>query len=486
MWVRALALALVGLVCNLPFLGHISGTGGSLLRTSFLAFSLLSFLYAGVYFLLFAGRTAGRVILTLLTIVNAGCLYFIRAYGIMLDLTMLGNVFNTDWREASSFICTRSVLYVILLGLLPCVIIWWPHPDYGRFRRFALSACGGVLAGALLSLPCLLAGDWADRTGRVGFNLLLPWSYVSNSVRYVAEGSKRISIEKLLPYATFSAAEEKEVMVLVIGESSRWDHFSLYGYERNTTPLLEAEGKNLHWFKAVSSGTFTKMTVRNMLRYVSTDEYYELLPNYLHRNGVEVIWRSNNGGGPNLYIENYTRLEKHEYDGALLDGLAEAVKESGRNKVFVVLHTNSSHGQDYDRRYPPEFTKFSPTIETRPRSFDYNEALKNSYDNTITYTDHILHRVIDILKGLDGWRCGMMFVSDHGESLGENGRYMHGLPGPFAPPEQFRIPFIVWTSDDSVRTDGNVELTHFHVFHSVMDFLGMRSPIYDDSKNIFN
>ena len=485
MRLRALALALVGLICNLPFLGYVYGSGGSLWRTALLGVLLLCLLYAGVYFLLSAGKVAGRVILTLLVIINAGCLYFFREYGAMLDLTMIGNVFNTDWREASSFICTKSVLYMFVLGILPCTLVWWRRPRRGSVRHFVLNVGGGLVAGLLMALPCVFAGDWSGKTGRVCFNLLLPWTYVSNSVRYVADGGKRISDEILLPYATVSREKGKEVMVLVMGESSRWDHFSLYGYERKTSPFLDAEGENLRKFKAVSNGTFTIKGVHSMLRHCKTSEYYEYLPNYMYRNGVDVIWRANNGGGPRLHIGDYHRIPKGGYDEALLDGLGEAIAASDRDKVFVVLHTNTSHGPEYDDNYPDEFAKYTPLRKETGGTSRSQEGLINSYDNTIVYTDYLLHRVIGILKGLDGWRCGMMFVSDHGESLGEKGVYMHGLPDVIAPPEQFMIPFIVWTSDNSVRSDESAKLTQFHVFHSVMNFLGMRSPIYDDSMNIF-
>ncbi len=483
---RALVLALVGLVCNLPFLGYVYGSGGSLWRTALLGVSLLCLLYAGVYFLLSAGRVVGRIILTLLVIVNAACLYFFREYGAMLDLTMIGNVFNTDWREASSFICAKSVLYVIVLGGLPCVLVWWRRRDRGSMRSTVFNIGGSLIAGMLLASPCIFAGDWSGKTGRVCFNLLLPWSYVSNSVRYVADGGKRISNEILLPYATLSRTEQKEVVVLVIGESARWDHFSLYGYERNTTPFLDAEGEHLHKFKAVSKGTFTVLGVYSMMRHYDTDRYYEFLPNYLHRHGVDVIWRANNGGAPKLHIDDYRRIAKDGYDEALLDGLSEAIAASDKDRVFVVLHTNSSHGPDYDKRYPAEFARFTPVREDTKGPVRSQEGLINSYDNTIVYTDYLLHRIIGMLKGLDGCRCAMMFVSDHGESLGENGIHMHGTPDLLAPPEQFMIPFIVWTSDGSVRADESEELTQFHVFHSVMNFFGMRSPIYDDKMNIFD
>ena len=110
--------------------------------------------------------------------------------------------------------------------------------------------------------------------------------------------------------------------------------------------------------------------------------------------------------------------------------------------------------------------------------------LVNAYDNTVLYTDYLIHSIIEDLKSLPEWRTSMIFVSDHGESLGENNLYMHGVPISIAPAEQIEIPFIVWTSDGTPLKENDV-LTQHHVFHSVLNFLSVDSPAYDESMNIF-
>ena len=113
------------------------------------------------------------------------------------------------------------------------------------------------------------------------------------------------------------------------------------------------------------------------------------------------------------------------------------------------------------------------------------EQLVNAYDNGILYTDNFLNCIIDRLKDFEGYRTGLIYVSDHGESLGENGLYMHGVPISIAPAEQYEIPFIVWTSDEGQEYEDSELLSQYHVFHSVLGFFGVSSPVYDDGLDVF-
>ena len=113
------------------------------------------------------------------------------------------------------------------------------------------------------------------------------------------------------------------------------------------------------------------------------------------------------------------------------------------------------------------------------------QELMNAYDNSILYTDWLINQAIQTLKEVKDRRGCVLYVSDHGESLGENNLYMHGVPMSMAPKEQIEIPFIVWTSDSTAKIKDLDKIGHYHVFHSIMDFLGIESPIFDEEKNIF-
>ena len=151
----------------------------------------------------------------------------------------------------------------------------------------------------------------------------------------------------------------------------------------------------------------------------------------------------------------------------------------------MVIDTNTSHGPTYFKKYPSAFEVYTPVCTTVEMSKADHRELMNAYDNTIIYTDWLIHNVIDTLKEITGRRSCMIYVSDHGESLGENNLYMHGVPMSMAPAEQVEIPFIVWDSDESTTVKSLEKVGQYHVFHSIMKFLGINSPIYDEEKNIF-
>ena len=168
-----------------------------------------------------------------------------------------------------------------------------------------------------------------------------------------------------------------------------------------------------------------------------------------------------------------------------MSGLKEQIQHSKSNKALVVLHTSTSHGPTYSKKYPARFETFKPVCNSVELGNCTHEELVNAYDNTIVYTDYLLHRVIEDLQELKDYKSSMIFVSDHGESLGEKNLYMHGLPMSIAPKEQYEIPFIVWTSDHSKQVKPLNSVSQNYVFHSVLNFLNVKSPVYKENMNIF-
>ena len=177
--------------------------------------------------------------------------------------------------------------------------------------------------------------------------------------------------------------------------------------------------------------------------------------------------------------------ERDVYDEVLLNGLREEIQASDKNKILIVLHTSTSHGPTYYKKYPEEFNTFTPVCTSVELANCTQEELINAYDNTILYTDYILATLIEELKQLEEYNSSMIYISDHGESLGESNLYMHGIPASIAPKEQLEIPFIVWLSDDSKQLKENQEHSQHNVFHSVLDFLAIDSPVYDANMSIY-
>ena len=444
------------------------------------------------YLILFLFRFGGKVLLALSFILNSVAVYFVNTYHVILDESMIGNVFNTNYAEATGFFSMKLVWYIVLLGIIPSIYIFKAKIIHGTWKRFLTTSLVSLAFILILIFANASNWLWIDKNSKTLGGLAMPWSYLVNAVRYTSHEHKKNEKEILLPDATI-ADNEKSIVILVIGESARRQNFSLYGYERNTNPLL-SKIPNLFTFVATSDATYTTVSVKSMLDYKNTRDLYELLPNYLYRNGVEVIWRTTNWGEPPIHIKNYeTQKElvancqgdRCEYDEVLLNGLKEGILASDKSKIFVVLHTSTSHGPQYSQKYPPEFELFKPVCNSVELGECSHQELINAYDNTIVYTDYFLSQVIENLKALTHYHSAMLYVSDHGESLGENNLYMHGVPLSIAPKEQYEIPFIVWMSDGSKELKPNEELSQHHVFHSVLNFLGIKSPIYDETMNIF-
>jgi len=444
------------------------------------------------YIILFIAPFIGRVLLVLFVNTNAIAVYFIFTYGVIIDKTMIGNVLNTNYEESSSFLSFGLILYLILLGVIPSILIFKIKIVKVKLKTF-LAHIGSAFLFVLIFIYINSSSWlWIDKNSKALGGLVMPWSYIVNTSRFYIHKNEENKQKILLPDATIGN-DKKSIAVLVIGESARSENFSLYGYEKETNPLL-SKIENVYSYKAESCATYTTAGVQCILEYKDGSESYETLPNYLFRNDVEVIWRTTNWGEPAVKINNYqgrADLEKLcdgegcGYDEILLSGLRAQLLESKKDKILLVLHTSTSHGPTYYKKYPPQFNKFTPVCENVELGKCTQQELINAYDNTIVYTDFILSSLIGELKSLEQYNSTMFYVSDHGESLGEKNLYMHGIPASIAPKEQLEIPFIVWLSDDAKTLKNNQVLHQHNVFHSVLDFLGIESPIYDENRSIF-
>ncbi|HPX04295.1 MAG TPA: phosphoethanolamine--lipid A transferase EptA [Tenuifilaceae bacterium] len=443
------------------------------------------------YILLYLLRVVGKALLVIFFIINAVAVYFINTYSVILDESMIGNVLNTNYEESSNFFSFKIILYIIILGVLPSIYIIKAKIIRSTFKRFITTTSLTLLF--VLVMIFVNAGNWLwiDNHSKYLGGLAMPWSYTVNISLYYTHKYKENRKEILLPDAKIKN-NEKAVVVLVIGESARSENFSLYGYAKNTNPLL-SQMEDISFFPAKSGATYTTAAVKHILEHKNTRELYEILPNYLYRNGVEVVWRTTNSGEPPIHIEKFQNRkvlaqncqgEGCSYDEILITGLKEQILASTKSKVLIILHTSTSHGPTYNKRYPPQFEVFKPVCESVELANCSHEELINAYDNTIVYTDYLLSKIIETLKELSDYKKTMLFVSDHGESLGEKNLYMHGLPMSVAPKEQYEIPFIIWT-DSTTQIKPATSLSQNHVFHSVLNFLEIESPVYNEDMNIF-
>lgn len=479
---------------HVPFFTHaaacMEGGFNGVLLTVMGVVVLLGLDFLLYYVLVWCFRLVGKCLVAFTLIGDAVMLYFVNDYQVLVTDEMMGNVINTQYSEASGFFSFSFVLYVLLLGVLPSVYVFVRKLDYGSWKRFLGSV--GITLAAMLAVVFgnMKNWPWVDRNSTELGSLIAPWSYIVNTFRYF-DAQKKASVKEIpLPDVT-AATGSPDICVLMIGESARRDHFSLYGYGKETNPYTSKDSVTA--LVADASATYTAAGVRAILEPTETRELHEILPNYLLRSGVDVIWRTSNWGEPPVHTEKYYRMQDlrerypeadGRYDGLLLEGLREEM-EASPGKLLVVIHGYTNHGPAYNTNYPPEFEVFTPVCNTVEMAKVDPEELLNAYDNSIVYTDFLIHSVIETLRSIPGRRGCVLYVSDHGESLGENNLYMHGVPMAMAPREQLEIPFLVWTSDPALRVKPLEKVGQHHVFHSVLRFFGLESPAFDEEKCIF-
>lgn len=486
---------------NLPFFNYVANNtnesiGGQIFLLASLVVIMLVLNFMMTYLLMFLTRMVGRILLAILSLINATAVYFIFTYSVMIDATTIENVFNTRYSEASGFFSWSLWLFMIIFGLLPALFCLLQPVVIGKAKKLGIY-CGSslaiILAVALMNFNQTLFISQHDT--ELG-GLLQPWSYIVNTCRVISFSHDKQAEEIKLPDGKI-ADDEKTVVVLVIGESARKANFQLYGYQRNTNPLLTKQ-QGLKVYEATSCATYTTAGTKAILEPINSDDLNELLPNYAFRTGVDVSWRTSNWGEPPINIDEYIANEQLGerypgeniyYDGILLKGLQERIESSQKNKVLIILHTSTSHGPKYADKYPKEFEVFKPVARNVEEGEKNVDMLVNAYDNTILYTDFLLDSLINTLRSMTEWHSAMIYISDHGESLGENKMFMHGLPMRLAPKVQYEIPFLVWISDSFRAYKPDTELPavleQHYIFHSVLNLLSIDSPAYNKDFDIF-
>lgn len=396
--------------------------------------------------------------------------YLMSSYGIFIDSDMIRNAFETNTREALDLVTFPGIVQVFLTGIVPAGIVLFSTIRFKSFKRELFSRGLHVLAG--LGIVCCFAATSYKEYAAYGRNnrevrkLVNTVNYVYATVRYfqrqAAARRQFVTLDeqaKIVPFPD----NHKTVLVFVLGETARAANFSLYGYDRQTNPLLSKQ--NIAAFRDVAScGTATAVSVPCMFSHLARSDfdvadakYTENLLDLLKRGGYDILWLENDNGCKGVCdrveVKDMIRLNNPKYcfkdychDEVMLEELKNKLDHITTDTV-IVLHTMGSHGPTYFNRYPERFRVFKPTCDTADIQNCSRESILNTYDNTIVYTDYIVNQAIELLKRYPDYESGLVYVSDHGESLGENNIYLHGFPYQIAPKEQKEVPMIMWMSD---------------------------------------
>lgn len=464
----------------------------------------------------FSWKPVHKPLILLVLAISAICSHFMQSYGIIIDNHMITNVLETDSREAGELITWSLFGHLFLLGALPALLLLSLRITYKPWKRELPARIGVALGSALLLVALVMAGfKQAALFGRENKDLrmyIIPTYPIYSVVKAFKAHDKGKGAEPLRVIAADAVkpAHAKRAIVLVVGETARADNFSLDGYLRDTNPELRK--RDVFSFTDVQScGTDTAESLPCMFSHLERADYsrseagkYENVLDILQRAGVQVVWRDNNSGSKGVAdrvgFENLADAKDSElcgrgecYDDILLKGLDRVLRQNAGD-ILVVLHQKGSHGPSYYKRVPDRYAKFLPQC-TQDNVQDCAPAtIVNAYDNTIVYTDAVLSRVIDILKQQDV-ATAMLYVSDHGESLGENNIYLHGLPYMIAPQQQKHVPMIFWGSERFFREYGiarqtltkelHASLSHDYLFHSLLGLFQVKTGAYRPDLDIF-
>ena len=528
-WLLLLTSLWVATACNLPLwreLGRIPALDNPRGVLFAVAFGVIIAALTCALLSLLAWRWTIKPAITLVLLSAAVGSYFMLSYGVVIDSTMMVNVLQTDPRETRDLLNWRLAVSVLVLALVPLVWFWRrPVAYHGPLRQMASNAI--VFIASFVVLTGTLALIFKDFSSVMRNHTQV--RYLINPLNsfyalgVIATKPLRRDTSVLLPVgqdaklgASYAAGTKPPLVLLVLGETARSGNFSINGYERPTTPQL-ARQDIASLRNAWSCGTNTAASVPCMFSHLGKDAFesrkaeYENLLDVLQRAGLAVLWINNQSGckgvcdrAPSVAtsaLKEPGLCEGGEcYDEIMLSRLDERIAalpaEARARGVVVVLHQMGSHGPAYFKRSPAAYKKFLPECATNALQECPREQVVNAYDNTLLYTDQFLVSTIDWLKTQEPRAAtAMVYVADHGESLGENNLYLHGLPYAIAPDVQKRVPWITWVSPAFAERTGlttaclrqqtDSRVTHDHYFHSVLGLLDVQTSLYQRPLDLY-
>jgi lipid A ethanolaminephosphotransferase len=465
-----------------------------------------------------------KPLLALLTVVGALAMHYMQAYGVVIDPSMVRNTLHTDPAETRELMTWSLGLDLLLYAALPIALLFLtrltvrPRGQSVRARVLLLAGAAGVLVLALAWQFQPLAA--MSRNHKEMRYLVTPlntlWSLgnvLAAEARGAAQPRQAIGLDAA-PGAGWATRDKPRLVVFVVGETARTDNWGLSGYTRQTTPQL-AQLPVINFSDVSACGTSTEVSLPCMFAPVGRRNYDEARirgsESLLHvaaRAGVAVHWRDNQSGCKGVcaglpYDTVSAAIAPGLCDGdrcldeGLLRGLDERLRglHNRRGTQLLVLHMLGNHGPSYFRRYPPAFERFTPVCRQDDLGRCTREQIVNAYDNALLYTDHVLATLIGTLSAhAADVDTALLFVSDHGESLGEKNLFLHGVPFMIAPREQTQVPMVMWWSAgfgrsagldvDCMRARSRQAAEHDHLFHTVLALLDVKTSLYTPALDV--
>ncbi len=479
--------------------------------------ALIIFSLTEILFNLFCFRFTTKPVLILILLVSSVTSYFMNNYNIVIDAAMIQNTLQTNTAEAKDLLSLKLVIYLLLLGVLPSLYVYKIKLQPATVKQELISRFKIILVAMLIIVSqMVLFGKFYSSFFREHKEL----RYYANPIIYLYSTAKFIDgkfatekskITEVGRDANIPKSDvERELVILVVGETARSDHFSLNGYQKKTNPLLEKE--NVYSFNNFRAcGTSTAISVPCMFSHLKIDGFNEAnahnsenLLDVLQHAGVSILWRDNNSDSKHVALrvpyEDFKNPEKNPLcdpecrDVGMLHGLQDYIDSKKTGDILIVLHQMGNHGPAYYKRYPKKFEKFTPACQTNQLEECSLEEIGNAYDNAILYTDYFLSEVIRLLKKYDKkFETTMVYISDHGESLGEGGVFLHGMPNFMAPENQKIVGAMFWFGDSyddidkAALTRNKTKLyAHDNLFHTMLGIFEINADVYDKTMDILD
>lgn len=481
------------------------------------ALVIILFAYFNILFSLFFWRYSAKPLAILILILTGGTAYFTSTLGIGIDAYQIQNAVETDALEVVDLMSWKLVLWFGGFVFIPAILLL--QFDFKKqllgqqFMHKALNIVlsSGIIVGLVFIYYVDLAAMFREHRELKAY--LSPQNVLAASHSYY----KKLAPKKDLPLLRYgedakldlawqgSTAKPPKLLVLVVGETARAESFSLNGYSRPTNPELE-KMPIINFSQVSSCGTATAVSLPCMFSGMQRQNYDARLASHrenaldiLQRAGYKVTWIDNNSGCKGIC----DRVEKNQistalkqkwckdnecYDEILVDALRAylaAIPAQDTQPRVLVLHQMGSHGPAYYKRTPKEYQRFKPFCATNAIQACSKQELVNVYDNSIVYTDHVLAQLINVLAQRSDFQTAFWYLSDHGESTGEHGLYLHGAPYMFAPTQQTHIPMLMWFSQswqqaqpqqkDCLAQQKNRQLSQDNLFSTLLSLMDVRS-----------
>lgn len=471
----------------------------------------LSFL---VFYSLIFHKYTTKFFAVLFLFINVGVTYFIKTYNVSIDYVMIINVLETNSKETFELFNLNFLSYILFFAILPTIyLIKYINIEYDKGLTLYLKKLINIVLSVILTFAFMFLNYKSlssnVREHRYLRNDIVPVNYINSIVKTIKIKTKKISFNDLTHDIKADSLKGKNIMIFIVGEAARSKNFSLGGYKFDTNEPLK--GQDILYFDNVEScGTSTAVSVPCMFSVYRRKnfkiEYKNTASNlldFMKKAGFYTLWIDNNSDCKGVCeradkVVNLSKIPECDaricYDEEMLYDLEDEIYNINKDNIAIFLHQAGSHGPAYYLRYPENFERFSPVCKSVYFDDCKDEEIINAYNNTIYYTSYFINTTIDLLKEIENYNTFMFYISDHGQSLGENGIFLHGTPYLVAPKEQKHVPMILWFSDnfkknykineECIKSKNN--LSHDNIFHSILGIYKINTKYYDEKLDIFN